>query len=107
MESLFSLTIIALCAAPLVAMVSAAAQAQESVAQPSAGQLLQVPVSDLDIKRPKLHIKNPYAGDKNAVAAGKQLFISMNCVGCHAPYGGGGMGPPLSDNRWIYGNKPA
>jgi cytochrome c oxidase cbb3-type subunit 3 len=35
------------------------------------------------------------------------LFDAMNCVGCHAAEGGGGMGPPLSDNLWIYGSEPA
>src|SRR5581483_11928376 len=28
-----------------------------------------------------------------------------NCVGCHA-HGGGGMGPPLMDQKWIYGSEP-
>ena len=31
----------------------------------------------------------------------------MNCNGCHAPHGAGGMGPPLSDAEWIYGSEPA
>ena len=46
-----------------------------------------------------------FAGDAEAIAAGKQLFMAMNCVGCHAN-GGGGMGPPLMDNVWIYGGAP-
>ena len=36
---------------------------------------------------------------------GKRLFAWFNCVGCHA-HGGGGMGPPLIDERWIYGSAP-
>ena len=28
----------------------------------------------------------------------------MNCAGCHFN-GGGGMGPPLMDNIWIYGDS--
>ena len=35
--------------------------------------------------------KNPFAGDANAVAAGKQLF-GKNCQRCHGP-GGKGDGP--------------
>lgn len=35
---------------------------------------------------------------------GKQLFSAYNCAGCHAQ-GGGGMGPPLMDQKWIYGSK--
>lgn len=51
------------------------------------------------------HSKLDY--DKNAYAQseGKRLYNSMNCVGCHSQ-GGGGMGPPLMDNEWIYGSAP-
>jgi cytochrome c oxidase cbb3-type subunit 3 len=52
-------------------------------------------------------IENPYAGDAAAIAAGQRHFAAFNCAGCHAPLGGGGMGPPLSDGRWIYGGEPA
>jgi cytochrome c oxidase cbb3-type subunit 3 len=34
-------------------------------------------------------------------------FVSLNCVGCHAPNGGGGMGPALSERTFIYGREPA
>lgn len=51
-------------------------------------------------------IKNPYAGDMRAVAEGQRLYMWFNCVGCHA-MGGGGMGPPLIDDTWIYGSAPA
>jgi cytochrome c oxidase cbb3-type subunit 3 len=40
------------------------------------------------------------------VGEGKRLFSAFNCVGCHA-HGGGGMGPPLIDDQWIYGHQPA
>jgi len=39
------------------------------------------------------------------VAQGKQLFRWFNCVGCHAQ-GGGGIGPALMDDQWIYGSEP-
>jgi cytochrome c oxidase cbb3-type subunit 3 len=52
-------------------------------------------------------IENPYAGDAAAIAAGGRHFAAFNCAGCHAPLGGGGMGPPLSDSEWIYGDEPA
>ncbi len=35
---------------------------------------------------------------------GKRLYIWMNCSGCHFR-GGGGIGPPLMDDQWIYGAK--
>jgi cytochrome c oxidase cbb3-type subunit III len=40
------------------------------------------------------------------VSQGKRLFRAFNCSGCHAN-GGGGMGPALMDERWIYGSAPA
>jgi cytochrome c oxidase cbb3-type subunit III len=45
-----------------------------------------------------------YQRDAYDVAQGKRLFNWMNCSGCHS-HGGGGMGPALMDNRWIYGGK--
>ena len=39
------------------------------------------------------------------MSEGKTLFQQFNCVGCHAQ-GGGGMGPPLMDEKWIYGSDP-
>jgi cytochrome c oxidase cbb3-type subunit 3 len=50
-------------------------------------------------------VRNPYQGNALAVSEGKRLFTAYNCVGCHAN-GGGGMGPPLMDETWIYGSAP-
>ncbi len=36
---------------------------------------------------------------------GKRLFTQYNCSGCHFN-GGGGIGPPLMDEKWIYGDQP-
>jgi cytochrome c oxidase cbb3-type subunit III len=47
--------------------------------------------------------RNPYAGNAWGVAEGKRLYTLYNCVGCHAN-GGGGMGPALMDEFWIYGS---
>jgi cytochrome c oxidase cbb3-type subunit III len=49
---------------------------------------------------------HPYLGNAWAVSQGKRLFNWMNCVGCHSN-GGGGIGPPLMDDEWIYGSDPA
>jgi cytochrome c oxidase cbb3-type subunit 3 len=38
---------------------------------------------------------------------GMRYFLSFNCVGCHAPNGGGGMGPALSNRAFVYGSDPA
>jgi cytochrome c oxidase cbb3-type subunit 3 len=40
------------------------------------------------------------------VAQGQRLYRAYNCNGCHAN-GGGGIGPPLMDDVWIYGSDPA
>jgi cytochrome c oxidase cbb3-type subunit III len=45
-----------------------------------------------------------YDGNPEQIAAGKQLYAAFNCVGCHFN-GGGGMGPPLMDDKWIYGSS--
>jgi len=49
---------------------------------------------------------SPFQHDAYAMAEGKRLFDSYNCSGCHA-HGGGGMGPALMDDQWIYGSNPA
>ncbi len=43
-------------------------------------------------------------GNPQAIAEGKQLFQSFNCVGCHFN-GAGGIGPALMDRQWIYGGR--
>jgi len=43
-----------------------------------------------------------YERNAYALAAGKRLWGWYNCSGCHAN-GGGGSGPALTDNVWIYG----
>jgi cytochrome c oxidase cbb3-type subunit III len=48
---------------------------------------------------------NPYEDSAYAVSQGKQLYEAYNCVGCHF-HGGGGIGPPLMDAKWIYGSEP-
>jgi cytochrome c oxidase cbb3-type subunit III len=44
----------------------------------------------------------PYGGNAWAMNEGARLYGQMNCVGCHA-HGGGGMGPALTDGKWLYG----
>jgi cytochrome c oxidase cbb3-type subunit III len=45
-----------------------------------------------------------YYDNAEAVSAGKKLFAQYNCSGCHSN-GGGGMGPSLMDDEWIYGSR--
>lgn len=50
--------------------------------------------------------ENPDEQNAPAVSEGQQLFEQYNCAGCHF-HGGGGIGPPLMDKKWIYGSDPA
>jgi len=45
-----------------------------------------------------------YERNANALSQGQQLYMQMNCVGCHF-HGGGGMGPALMDDEWRYGGR--
>jgi cytochrome c oxidase cbb3-type subunit III len=82
-----------------------------AVEEPSgiAGQWLKVPevkiIPGAVNTRPT--IENPKANDPASVQRGMQYFIQFNCVGCHAPNGGGGMGPSLSDGIFKFGGEPA
>jgi cytochrome c oxidase cbb3-type subunit 3 len=48
---------------------------------------------------------NDYEHNAQALSEGKRLYNAMNCSGCHFQ-GGGGIGPPLMDQTWIYGGNP-
>jgi cytochrome c oxidase cbb3-type subunit 3 len=56
--------------------------------------------------RPSLVVPNDYEESAYAVAEGQRLYRWYNCNGCHAN-GGGGSGPALMDDQWIYGSAPA
>jgi cytochrome c oxidase cbb3-type subunit 3 len=75
---------------------------------PASSQMLGVAVggTHIPLARQPQHVPNPYDGNNDAIAQGRELFRQMHCVDCHAPEGGGGIGPPLSDNTWIYGGEP-
>jgi cytochrome c oxidase cbb3-type subunit III len=51
-------------------------------------------------------VANPYEGSAYAISEGQRLFSWYNCTGCHAN-GGGGIGPPLIKQEWIYGGEPS
>ena len=50
-------------------------------------------------------VKNHYEENAYAVSEGQKLYNSFNCSGCHF-HGGGGIGPALMDNKWVYGSQP-
>jgi cytochrome c oxidase cbb3-type subunit III len=45
-----------------------------------------------------------YENNSYAISEGKRLYQWFNCSGCHFQ-GGGGIGPPLMDDLWIYGGS--
>ncbi|MEO7755137.1 MAG: c-type cytochrome [Dokdonella sp.] len=49
-------------------------------------------------------VKNPYTDKTDAIAQGKELFVTMACSGCHGAGGGGGMCPPVVNDTWVYGS---
>ncbi len=77
---------------------------------PSSDQIAAVPMGPLagaaDRTALAQSIRNPYAGNAQAVAAGSRLYIRLNCAGCHAYTGKGNMGPNLTDTYWSYGGLP-
>ena len=54
---------------------------------------------------PAVDVRGPYENNAYAISEGKTLFAAMNCTGCHS-HGGGGIGPALIDDEWIYGSEP-
>jgi cytochrome c oxidase cbb3-type subunit 3 len=77
------------------------------VQPPSANSIETVRLSEL---RPgggstNTPVKNEFEENAYALSQGKTLYTQFNCVGCHS-HGGGGMGPPLMDAKWIYGSNP-
>ena len=74
-----------------------------------AAQWLKVPVVNITPGgvNVRSNIENPVAKDPSSVERGMQYFVQFNCVGCHAPNGGGGMGPALSNGFFRYRGEPA
>jgi cytochrome c oxidase cbb3-type subunit III len=48
-------------------------------------------------------LANPLEATEEIIGQGKELYNHFNCAGCHAA-GGGAIGPPLMDDKWIYGS---
>jgi cytochrome c oxidase cbb3-type subunit 3 len=51
-------------------------------------------------------VRSPAEGNAFAISEGQRLYTWYNCSGCHSN-GGGGMGPALMDDKWLYGSAPA
>lgn len=73
---------------------------------PSSFKSYDVTMSDIHpgtagLPQPVQSATEEHAYDLNE---GKRLFTQYNCSGCHFN-GGGGIGPPLMDEKWIYGSN--
>jgi cytochrome c oxidase cbb3-type subunit III len=73
---------------------------------PSSFKSYDVTMSDLHpgatgMPQPVENASEERAFDTNE---GKRLYTQYNCSGCHFN-GGGGIGPPLMDAQWIYGEN--
>jgi cytochrome c oxidase cbb3-type subunit 3 len=105
-------------AAALLALVLAAGCKREqrdySAPPGQAGPASAVPVTDLvpgmaTASQPAAVIPasfhNDYEKNAFALSEGQRIYEQYNCVTCHA-HGGGDIGPPLIDDKWIYGFRP-
>src|SRR3954466_13186998 len=99
-----TVTVLALC---LICPSCKREQRSFSVAPPAAVPVQAIALSDLQpgSTLPAPPVPNEYEENAFALSEGKRLYTQMNCVGCHA-HGGGGMGPALMDEKWIYGSHP-
>jgi cytochrome c oxidase cbb3-type subunit 3 len=76
------------------------------VASARAQRVTETPLHPGDAPPPATGQNSPFRENAYGIAEGKRLFGYYNCSGCHAN-GGGGMGPALMDDRWIYGYEAA
>ncbi len=101
--------IVALLAATILPL--AACNVRQSDAAPSGNAPLvamQMPIGPIPGGgAPPVGATNPLAHDQQALAEGRKLFMRYNCDGCHGGHAGGGMGPSLRDQDWIYGDSDA
>ena len=102
-------------AAPTMAAAPAAPAAESPVASgvrtavpPTLAPVGPIPGPRFAGQNPSETIQNPYANNPSALEQGRELFVAMNCAGCHGGHAGGGMGPDLRpDHIFKFGDTPA
>lgn len=79
-------------------------------AMPPARPVIDVKAPESDLRPggplPEQPVSEPYNGNAKAIAEGQRLYNWYNCSGCHFN-GGGGIGPPLMNETFVYGREPA
>lgn len=89
----------------ILALVAGCRRSATSVAA-SGTSAASTPVGPVPGNPEMVHyLTNPMANDPVALQDGRRLFDWYNCSGCHGGHAGGGMGPSLRDEVWIYGNR--
>ena len=79
---------------------------QKAATEPSGGPIAPPPPGYAPASKPSAgQVHNGYEENAYAVGEGNRLYLAYNCVGCHF-HGGGGIGPPLMDDKWTYGSNP-
>ena len=94
-----------------IVLTSAACEREQrrfSEASPASGipQTLKMGQLEPGGSPQQVTIQSEYDENAWAISEGQRYYEAFNCVGCHS-HGGGGMGPPLIDQNWIYGSDPA
>lgn len=93
-----------LLAAALAVMTGCQSSAAPSVAGGAATSV--IPVGPIPGAASSISYRtNPLANNPVSLQEGRKLFDWYNCSGCHGGHAGGGMGPSLRDQVWIYGNR--
>jgi cytochrome c oxidase cbb3-type subunit III len=78
---------------------------EEGTPTPPAYAAVSLDTLQPGVSAPDLDVVNSSERNAYDLSEGKRLFESWNCSGCHS-HGGGGMGPPLMDDEWVYGSDP-
>jgi cytochrome c oxidase cbb3-type subunit 3 len=97
------LSALALC---VVALVACEREQRTLVQPPKTAEVVKSIRMNENLTAADVQAGNSYELNAQALADGKRLYTWFNCNGCHSQ-GGGGMGPPLMDDKWLYGSEPA
>jgi cytochrome c oxidase cbb3-type subunit 3 len=103
------LTIVCVCAACARTPEATAVAATPAITGAGSEPQLAAPVGPIpgEAASTRLETANPFGTDAVATMEGRRLFLSFNCAGCHGDHAGGGMGPSLRDESWLYGATDA
>ncbi|HEX5436276.1 MAG TPA: c-type cytochrome [Gemmatimonadaceae bacterium] len=71
----------------------------------TSGYVTESPNSNKNPAVTSTEITHEFTGNVADANAGRVLFLTHNCVGCHGGLAGGAMGPSLRDTTWKYGGS--